>query len=66
MPPSSSSRNKNKLRPIKRPLERRRRLKVQRRRLIALGVPEAKVSKLNSLQVRQLLKYPARLKASNQ
>lgn len=63
MPPSTSSRNKNNLRPIKRPIEKRRRLKVQRRRLVALGVPEEKVKKLNSLEVRQMLKYPAELRA---
>ena len=49
-------------RPKKSGTERRRREKVQRNRLLALGLPEASVSKLNAKQVRTLLKRPARLK----
>ena len=42
----------------KKPREIRRREKVQRKRLIALGVPEDVVLKLNSKEVRTLLKRP--------
>ena len=52
--------------PLRRPKKTgaalRRREKVKRRRLIGLGLPESTVSKLNSKQMRQLLKRPARLK----
>lgn len=50
------------MRPVKKTGDRKRRQKVQRRRLVALGVPEEKVKKLNPLQVRMLLKRPAKLK----
>ena len=50
------------MRPVKKTSDRKRRQKVQRRRLIALGVPEEKVKKLNPLQVRMLLKRPAKVK----
>lgn len=55
-------RNKNIRRPRKGEAEKRRRLKTQVKRLVALGVPEAKISKLNSRQVRELLIRPAKLK----
>jgi hypothetical protein len=60
--PSRSARNKNRTRPIKRDREKRRRIKVQRRRLLALGVPEEKVMRLDVRQIRALLRHPARLK----
>lgn len=46
-------------RPRKTARDRRRRQSVQRKRLIALGMPEERVEKLNALEVRQLLKRPA-------
>ena len=43
--------------------DKRRRVKVQRKRLIALGVPAEKVGKMNPKEVRTLLKRPAKIKA---
>lgn len=48
-------------RPTKSPGARRRRQLEQRKRLIALGVPEEQVSKLNPKQIRDLLKYPVKV-----
>jgi len=44
--------------------ERRRRDKVQQRRLVGLGVDEDKVAKMTSKDVRTLLKRPAAIKPS--
>ena len=52
-------------RPVKKLSDRRRREKVQRRRLIALGMPEAEVAKLGTEQVRLLVLRPAKIKAAN-
>ena len=41
--------------------DKRRRQKVQRRRLIALGMAEDAVAKLNPKAVRTLLKRPAKI-----
>ena len=49
-------------RPVKGASDKKRREKVQRNRLIALGVAEDKVMKMNTLEVRMLLKRPAKLK----
>lgn len=49
-------------RPVKKVSDKKRRQKVQRKRLAALGVPEAKIKKMNPLQVREMLKRPAKLK----
>jgi hypothetical protein len=57
------------IRPITKPVRRpkkigadlRRREKAQRKRLKALGVPEERLRKLNSKQVRELLRRPAKL-----
>jgi len=49
-------------RPKKNLGDKRRREKVQRRRLIALGVPESQVNAMNPKQVRELLKKPLRTK----
>lgn len=48
-------------RPVKKGIERRRRQKVQRKRLLALGVPEEKVTRLDARQVRVMLRRPARV-----
>lgn len=52
--------------PVRRPkktgADRRRREKNQSKRLVALGVPEAKVGKMNTKQIRDLLKRPALVK----
>lgn len=42
----------------KKPREKRRRERNQRKRLLALGVPEKIVRKLNSKEVRQMLARP--------
>lgn len=49
-------------RPVKGTSDKKRREKVQRNRLIKLGVAEEKVSKMNALQVREMLKRPAKIK----
>lgn len=49
-------------RPKKRGCEKKRRQKVQARRLAALGVSEAKIKGMTPLAVRELLKRPARIK----
>ena len=51
-------RNKNRKRPKKSPAERRRRTIVQRKRLVALGMAEDKVSKMSDLEVRTALRKP--------
>lgn len=57
---TSTYRNKNLVRPVKRGKAKRQRVAAQRRRLVALGIAETAVAKLNSLQVRTLLKRPAK------
>lgn len=48
-------------RPVKSLCERKRRLKVQKKRLQALGVPEDAIRRMNSHQVRDMLKRPGKL-----
>jgi len=59
---TKSPRDKNLNRPKKNATDRRRREKVHRQRLVALGVSEAKVKKLDASAVRQMLKWPAKIK----
>ncbi len=49
------------LRPKKSESERRHRLKIWKRRLVKLGMPEAKVNKLTHVQARTLLKRPKKI-----
>ena len=49
-------------RPVKGTSDKKRREKVQRIRLIKLGVSEDKVKKMNPLEVRLMLKMPAKIK----
>lgn len=49
-------------RPIKKPADKRRRERVQSKRLIALGVSAEKVKSMNSKQVRLMLKEPTKVK----
>jgi len=49
-------------RPVKGTSDKKRREKVQRIRLIKLGVSEDKVKKMNPLEVRLMLKRPAKIK----
>ncbi len=54
-----SGRAKNELtQGAKNPREMRRREKVQKKRLIALGLPATAVAKLNTKQLRELLARP--------
>lgn len=58
--PKQISRNSNLTRPSKSEAERRRRLKVHRRRLIDLGVPPELVEKMQADEMRALLRHPKR------
>ena len=48
-------------RPKKKPAERRRREKQHRKRLVALGVDEKSVQKMNPQRVRRLLRRPKKI-----
>ncbi len=54
--------------PISRPKkcesERKRRINTQKKRLVGLGVAEETVSKLNTKEIRALLRKPADLKSA--
>ena len=54
-------RNKHLRRKRKADGPRKRRQKQQRDRLVALGMPEADVAKLNAKEVRTKLKYPKKV-----
>jgi hypothetical protein len=49
-------------RPTKNLCERRRRDKTQKKRLIALGIPEATTKKMTTRQIRQMLRKPAKIR----
>ncbi len=49
-------------RPVKKASDKRRREKVQRKRLIGLGVSEQKVKAMNAKEVRLMLKAPGKIK----
>ena len=51
-------------RPIKSEGEKRRRSKVQRARLVKLGMDEAVVAKMQPVDVRKLVQQPAKVKKS--
>jgi hypothetical protein len=57
-------RNTNRSRPTKSAGAKAKRSKVQRRRLVALGMDEAAVEALNSTEVRTLLKHPKKVSAA--
>jgi len=58
---TTEERNKNRTRPKKSAGERARRHRVQKKRLVALGMDEAVVAKMNSREVLDKLKRPAKL-----
>jgi len=58
---SSLQRNNNRTRPTKSAGARAQRAKVQRRRLIALGMDEATVDLMNSTEIRTMLKHPKKV-----
>ena len=60
-----SRKNKNIARPKKSGAKKRRRILEHRRRLVALGVSEEKVSQLTPKQMRALLKHPKKTAAEN-
>ena len=60
---TSTFRNKNIVRPKKNGATKRKKVKAQRKRLVALGVSEETVAKMNSREVRDLLKRPKKVQA---
>ena len=48
-------------RPVKGAAEKARRVRTQQRRLVALGMDEVVVARLSNLEIRQLLRHPAKL-----
>lgn len=56
-------RNKNDRRPRKKAADKRRRVKVQKQRALALGVPAEKAEQLNTREIRALLRHPKRTTA---
>ena len=53
-------RNKHLNRPRKGIAAKRKRKKVHVRRLVAMGVPEAKAARLDSQQIRAMLRHPVK------
>ena len=51
-------------RPRKKPGAKRRRQLEQKRRLLALGVDEEVVAKMNPKDIREMLKYPKKVEKS--
>jgi len=57
---TSTFRNKNMVRPKKSAAAKRQRIKAQKKRLVALGMPQDSVAKLQSNELRALLRHPKR------
>lgn len=55
---TSTFRNKNEVRPKKQGAAKRARIKVQKKRLLALGVPAEAVEKMQADDLRRFLKWP--------
>lgn len=53
-----------KTRPVKNAGDRRRRLKTQRKRLVAMGLDEETVRKMNDGKIRELLRRPLKTAAA--
>lgn len=60
---SRNARNNDTTRPRKSGAAKTRRLLEHRRRLVALGVPEAKVKQMDHERIRLLIAKPALIKA---
>ena len=58
---TSTYRNKNLVRPVKRGKAKRQRVAAQRKRLVGLGMPAAFVVKMDLDKVRGLLRRPAKV-----
>ena len=56
-------RTKHLRRPVKSPAEKARRMKEQKKRLVALGMTEAEVAKMNADVLRTLLHRPMQVVA---
>ena len=52
---------KTRTRPTKALRERARRVKIHKKRLVALGLPEDKVAKMDAKKIRALIRHPARV-----
>ncbi len=61
---TSLQRNANRSRPTKSAGAKAKRTKVQRRRLVDLGLDEATVAAMNSTEVRTMLKHPKKVSAA--
>ncbi len=64
MSKTTLQRNPSKSRPTKSAGAKAQRVKVQRRRLVALGMDEATVDAMNSTAVRTMLKHPKKVTAA--
>ncbi len=53
-------RNKHRNRPRKSPAERRRRNKMHRKRVVAMGVPAEKAEKMDTKVLRALIRKPVK------
>lgn len=60
---TSTFRNKNEVRPKKQGAPKRKRIKDQKKRLIALGMKEENVAKMQSNELRDWLRRPKQTKA---
>ena len=58
---TTAQRNKNLTRPTKGGTEKARRQREQKKRLVALGMDEAAVAKLNAKETRIKLRHPAKV-----
>ena len=58
---SSGYRNKNLRRPVKRGSAKRSKVLAQSRRLVTLGVPQEKVDTMTYREVRDVLRFPAKI-----
>ena len=58
---TSTYRNKNLVRPVKRGKAKRQRVSAQKKRLVGLGMAPEAVAKLDYEQGRRLLKRPAKV-----
>ena len=55
---------KSMTRPIKARSAKLQRRSVQKKRLLGFGVDEAKVNKMNTREIRDMLKYPAKISST--
>lgn len=58
---TSTFRNKNMVRPKKSAAAKRQRVKAQKKRLVSLGMTQDSVAKLQSDELRALLRHPKRV-----